>query len=146
MSVFLLASLLSVAAEPPKAAAAPLKQPTRFCREMFKSSSRVHSVKICKTSAEWRRWQACHASVTRYCTPRRRDPLAGATLGRETAFPLNEDSRIICRTVKVTGSRLEERQACLPKREWDRMFAETSEGLRDRQGDFSTLDRNGPPR
>ena len=138
MSVFLLASLLAATAEPPQAVAKPVKQPTRFCREMFKSSSRVHSVKVCKTSAEWRRWQACHGSVTRYCTPKKRDPLAGATLGRQTAYPLNEDSRIVCRLVKETGTRIVQHELCLPKREWERMWVETAEGLRKRQ-EHSTL-------
>lgn len=131
---------LSPAATPAAAAVTP-KSETRFCREMFKSSSRVHSVKVCKTRLEWRRWEACHASVTRYCTPRNKR-LAASQVGRETPFPLNDDSRIICRLVKETGTRIVTQELCLPKREWDRMWVETSEGLRKIQGQHSTMTRS----
>lgn len=119
----------------------PADQPTRYCREMGNASSRLYSIKVCKTRAQWRRWEACHSSVTRYCTPRKRS-LAAASLGRQTAYPLNENSRIVCRLVKQTGTRIVTHELCLPKREWERMWVETSEGLRERQGDHSTLPRS----
>lgn len=133
---------LTVLADAPASAGAPPQrtQPTKYCREVNNASSRLYSVKVCRTRAEWRRWEACHGSVTRYCTPKKVTATA-SSLGRQTAFPLNENSRIICRPLKVTGTRIVTQEVCLPKREWDRMWVETSEALRERQGDHSTLPR-----
>jgi hypothetical protein len=131
-------SVVSPTDAPPVAPAA--KEPTKFCREMNNASSRLYSVKVCKTRAQWRRWENCHSSVTRYCTPASRK-LAASALGRQTAFPLNENSRIICRWLSVTGTRIKQVETCLPKREWDRMWVENSEGLLKRQGEHSTLAR-----
>jgi hypothetical protein len=126
----------SVSAQP---ATPTLKgEPTRICREMNNASSRLYATKVCRTRAEWRRWEACHGSVTRYCTPKKKTSVEVASLGRETAFPLNEDSRIICRPLKETGTRIVVHETCLPKREWDRMWTDTSEAVRKLQGDFST--------
>ncbi|HVJ72292.1 MAG TPA: hypothetical protein VM531_12425 [Sphingomicrobium sp.] len=113
-------------------------EPTRICREMNNASSRLYAMKVCRTRAEWRRWEACHGSVTRYCTPKKKAVVETASLGRETAFPLNDDSRILCRDLKETGTRIIVHQICLPKREWDRMWTDTSEAVRKLQGDFST--------
>ena len=136
----LLMTSIAVASSTPAAEAATLKdQPTRYCREVNNASSRLYAVKVCRTRAEWRRWEACHGSVTRYCTPKKKDPIVEtASLGRETAFPLNDDSRIICRPLKETGTRIVVHHTCLPKREWDRMWTDTSEAVRKLQGDFST--------
>jgi hypothetical protein len=123
--------------------ATPKKAETKYCREMGNASSRLYAVKVCKTRAQWRRWENCHGSSTRYCTPKKK-AVQTAALGRETAFPLNENSRIVCREVKETGTRIVVQQTCLPKREWDRMWIENSEGLRDLQGDHSKLNRGGP--
>jgi hypothetical protein len=112
-------------------------EPTRICREMNNASSRLYAMKVCRTRAEWRRWEACHGSVTRYCAPKKA-VVETASLGRETAFPLNDDSRILCRDLKETGTRIIVHQICLPKREWDRMWTDTSEAVRKLQGDFST--------
>lgn len=120
------------------------KEPTRICREMNNASSRLYAMKVCRTRAEWRRWEACHGSVTRYCTPRKKTPANLASLGRETAFPLNEDSRILCRDLKETGTRIIVHQICLPKREWDRMWTDTSEAVRKLQGEFSTRPQPEP--
>ncbi|QIK95114.1 hypothetical protein G7076_00185 [Sphingomonas sp. HDW15A] len=114
------------------------KEPTRYCREVNNASSRLYAVKVCRTRAEWRRWEACHGSVTRYCTPKKKAIVETASLGRETAYPLNDDSRIICRDLKETGTRIIIHETCLPKREWDRMWSDTSEAVRKLQGDFST--------
>ena len=139
----LLMTSLSIASSAPASAQPPesKKEPTRYCREMFKTSSRVYSVKVCKTRAEWRRWEACHGSATRYCTPNKKATLAA--LGPKTAFPLNEDSRIICRTQAVTGTRLLEVQACLPKREWERMWKESAAATHKMMQDHSTRPRPG---
>ena len=61
--------------------------------------------------------------------------------GRETAFPLNEDSRIICRKLSVTGSRLKAISTCLPQREWRRMYDNTQSEMKELQNTFS---KKGP--
>jgi hypothetical protein len=134
----MIALLISMAAanEPiPATTPTARKEPTRYCREMINASSRLHSVKVCRTRAEWRRWEACHGSVTRYCTPKKYGPATLASLGRGTAFALGDDSRIVCRMVFATGSRIAKEQLCLPKREWERLWKESAEGtlkLQDR--------------
>ena len=105
--------------------AASLKgAPTRYCREIGSAVSRNQAIRICRTRAQWQRRETCNGA-TRYCAPMKR--LASVDLGRETAFPLNEDSRIICRRLKVTGTRLTSQKACLPQREWERMWKDSAE-------------------
>jgi hypothetical protein len=60
-----------------------------------------------------------------------------------TPFKNKDDAKIICRTLIGTGSRLNTQRVCLPKREWDRMYTENSEGLRKKQSEHSTLNRGG---
>lgn len=48
---------------------------------------------------------------------------------KPTASP--PDDKIICKTITPTGSRLGGTRTCAPKREWDRLAAETQEGARD---------------
>lgn len=55
--------------------------------------------------------------------------MASENLGPPTAFALNEDSRIVCRIVKVTGTRLASQRACLPQREWERMWKDSAEAM-----------------
>jgi hypothetical protein len=53
-----------------------------------------------------------------------------------TPFTNKEDSKIICKTVLGTGSRLDTQRLCMPKREWQRMWdnsKETMGGLQDHQ-------------
>lgn len=128
MIEFVLASMMAPSTEALPPPARPTKGETRYCRDMVNASSRTREIKVCRTRAEWRRWEACHASVTRYCTPKKKTPVSMAMLGRETAFPLNENSRIVCRMVYATGSRLAKEQICLPQREWERMWKESAEG------------------
>ena len=139
MLTYVMVSLAAAASGPASTIDPALKkEPTRICREMNNASSRLYSSKVCRTRAEWRRWEACHGSVTRYCTPTKRMTVETASLGRETAYPLNEDSRMICKDLKETGTRIIVHHTCMPKREWDRMWADNSEGVRKLQGDFST--------
>lgn len=134
MLAFALASLAAVTSDSlPNQPTTLKKEPTRYCRDMVNASSRLHSVKVCRTRAEWRRWEACHGSITRYCTPKKRDAVLAASLGRETAFPLNEDSRMICRIVAETGTRLSTARICLPRREWERMWKDSAEGTHSLQ-------------
>ena len=128
MLVFALASMLIASSDPAPAQiasqtasqSASLKgQPTRYCREMGSAASRSQAVFICRTRAEWRKWEGCH-SATRYCPPKQLP-------GRETAFPMNEDSRIVCRQLAVTGTRLRSIRSCMPQREWERMWKDSAE-------------------
>jgi hypothetical protein len=58
---------------------------------------------------------------------------SAAVTGRETAFPLSEDSRIVCKKLKVTGTRLQYESVCMAMREWDRMWAESARGTQKLQ-------------
>lgn len=62
-------------------------------------------------------------------------PVAAPT---QTAFSANADSKIQCRTVRMTGSRLADQKVCLPKREWDRMHTDAKESVSDMQDKRST--------
>lgn len=127
MLAVLMASMLSTSEPAPPPAASLKNEPTRYCREMGSASSRGEAIKICRTRAQWLAWDACHGP-TRYCGPTKRVAMASGQTGRETAFPLNEDSRIVCRTLKVTGTRLKADKVCLPVREWERMWKDSAEG------------------
>lgn len=136
----MLMSALFLALSAPAGEVVDVEAEKRICREMGNASSRLYAIKVCKTRAGWRRWEACHSSVTRYCTPQDK-ALSKASVGEKTPFALSEDNRIICRPMRETGTRIVIHDVCLPKREWERMWVESSEGLRDRQGDHSTLNR-----
>ena len=117
--------------------AASLKgAPTRYCREIGSAASSNQAIVICRTRAQWQRREAC-VGATRYCVPTKR--VASVAVGPDTAFPLNEDSRIICRRLAVTGTRLTSQNTCLPQRDWQRMWDES-------RSTMSTLqDRNSTP-
>jgi len=59
-----------------------------------------------------------------------------------TPFTNPDDAKIVCRTLIGTGSRLNTQRVCLPKREWNRMYTESSEGVRKTQNQHSTLPRS----
>lgn len=92
---------------------------SRTCREMYNSSSRLGSMRVCKTRAEWQRWEKCH-SATRYCAP------------LKAAF-LPDSKDLICKYLKVTGSRIAQEKICATRRQWDVMEQETQETIRNRQ-------------
>src|SRR6476659_10598271 len=94
------------------------KEPTRYCRAMVVGASRSSDVLICKTKAQWDDFDSCRG-VTRYCTPSQKAALAQK---HAAAFALTEDSRIVCRVLKITGSRLASQPTCLSQREWQRMW------------------------
>lgn len=100
------------------------KKSTKSCREMLLSSSRLGAIKVCKTRAEWRRWDDCHRSVTRYCTPEKKN----ARLYSEW-----KHDRIVCKDIKETGSRLSTQRVCSTAREWRLAEEEAQKVLRDRQ-------------
>lgn len=130
MLTIVIASLLSAASDSVPVKAASLnKEPVRYCRPMMIGISRSSDVYICRSKAEWAKWESC-TGATRHCSRAEK-----AAIGGFTAFPLNEDSRIICRVVKATGSRVSAQRACLPQREWQRMWdtsRETMSGLQDK--------------
>ncbi len=47
------------------------------------------------------------------------------------AVPPSEGAKIICKTIKPTGSRLGGTRKCAAKREWDRLAAESEEAARE---------------
>lgn len=93
------------------------------CRVMVAGTSRSGDITICRTKAAWRELDSCRG-VTRYCTPEQK----AAMFAKHTAFSLSEDSRIVCRLLSITGSRLRTQQTCMPQREWQRLWDESSEG------------------
>ena len=97
----------------------PAIKQSRTCREMMNSSSRLGSFRVCKTRAEWQRWDRCH-SATRYCAP------------VKTAF-LPDSRDLICKYLKVTGSRIAQEKVCATRRQWDLAEQETQETILNRQ-------------
>lgn len=132
MFTFMMATMMVAASGPVPLQEAPRHVgPTLQCREMGSAPSRSQAITICRTKAQWLRIESCR-NVTRYCAPKKRV----ASLDRDTAFPLNEDSRIVCRILKATGTRLTSARTCLPQREWQRMWDEsraTMGSLQDKQ-------------
>lgn len=122
-SAALLMILTTPSEMPAQAVAKPAKTASKSCREMLLSSSRLGAVKICKTRAGWRRWEACHGSVTRYCTPKKKeDQLLSQWRG----------DRIICKDIKETGSRLSVQRVCSSAREWRLAEEEAQRGANAR--------------
>ena len=86
---------------------------------MMNSSTRLGAFKVCKTRSEWARWDKCH-SATRYCAPI-----------KTAALKDNED--LVCKYLKVTGSRIAQEKVCAARRQWDLMEQETQDTIRARQ-------------
>ena len=135
MSILLSALLLQAAApaQPFKAPTSipagsstvevPYVKQTKYCRDMFNSSSRLGSFRVCKTRAEWRRWEKCH-SATRYCAPPVQQTVTVASL---------PDEKLVCQYLKETGSRLEPQKICATKRQWELTELEAQENVRNHQ-------------
>ena len=122
LSVLLLQASAVTAAGTTDAGPAPAQE-SRTCREMLVSSSRLGAVKVCKTRAQWQRWERCH-SATRYCPPPRQQTVTVASLPGD---------KLICKYLKTTGSRLEQEKICATKRQWELTELEAQETIRDRQ-------------
>jgi hypothetical protein len=137
MSILLSALLLQGAAVTPSLAATlpPPSAAGKTCREMLMSSSRLGAIKVCKTRAQWQRWERCH-SATRYCPPPKRQTVTVAALPGD---------KLVCKYLKETGSRLEQQKVCATKRQWELTELETQETIRDRQN-RSTLTSESQPR
>lgn len=138
MLAFVMASTLAAATADPPLEADRKKQPVRHCRAIVEGSSRTGDVMICRTKAQWRRREMCQGA-TRYCPPSQR----GTLPGKPAAFALSENSRIVCRTLIATGSRLYHHRVCLPQREWQRLWDEGSATTADMQ-DKSMRDSEFP--
>jgi hypothetical protein len=106
--------------------------PYRQCRYLVQGASAKDDVKVCRTKAEWRQYDMCN-SATSYCSKEQK----AKRYGRATAFAMSEDSRIVCKLVKGTGSRLSSMKICLPVREWERQWLNASSSAFDMQ-DHST--------
>ncbi|MFL6862488.1 MAG: hypothetical protein ACJ8DZ_05760 [Allosphingosinicella sp.] len=120
-------------AEPAQPAAAPVKLETKSCRDMLMSSSRLGAIKVCKTRAQWQRWERCH-SATRYCPPPTQNTVTMASLPGD---------KLICKYLKKTGSRLEQEKICATKRQWELTEMETQETVRDRQNQSKIISGSG---
>ena len=133
MLAFIMASMMVASSDPAPVEAASLKgQPTRYCRELGSAASRNQAIMICRTRAQWLNWEGCHGA-TRFCARKKQVAMVSDLPGRNTAFPLNEDSRIICRRLSLTGTRLTSQKTCLPEREWERMWKDSAEETLDLQ-------------
>ena len=93
----------------------------KTCRDMLMSSSHLGAIKVCKTRAQWQRWERCH-SATRYCAPPRQQTVTVASLSGD---------KLICKYLKTTGSRLAQEKVCATKRQWDLAGQEAQEKVRD---------------
>jgi hypothetical protein len=123
MSMLITALFAQIAAPMPAGTSTvqlPAIKQTKYCRELMMKSSRLQAIRTCKTKAEWRRWEKCH-SATRYCEP-----------VKKTAF-LPDAQDLICKYLKVTGSRIAQEKVCATRRQWDLMEQETQETIRNRQ-------------
>lgn len=123
MPAMMTAILLQIAVPMPAGTSTvqlPAIKQSRTCREMMNSSSRVGApFRVCKTRADWRRWDRCH-SATRYCAP-----------VKTAVLPDNQD--LICKYLKVTGSRIAQQKICATRRQWELTELETQETIRNRQ-------------
>ena len=107
----------------------PAVKQTKYCRDMFNSSSRLGAFKVCKTRAEWQRWERCH-SATRYCAP-----------VKTAALKDNED--LVCKYLKVTGSRIAQEKVCATRLQWERMEQETQDTILSRQNQSKIIAGGG---
>ena len=67
--------------------------------------------------------------------------MASALPDQATAFLASDDSRIVCRKLRITGSRLRSSMTCMANREWRRMYDDTQTEMKELQNTFS---KKGP--
>lgn len=141
MFTLLLALITIAPAVPgPQPVGSTKNMPALICREMGSAGSRSEAIVICRTKAEWQIRDACSGS-TRYCSPEEKRMMAAGLPGRATAFPASEDSRIVCRKLSITGSRLRSTMTCMANREWRRLYDDTQVEMKELQNTFS---KKGP--
>ncbi|WP_309602336.1 hypothetical protein [Sphingomonas sp.] len=108
--------------------------PTLYCRNMVIGVSRSSDISVCKTKAAWADWDSCQGA-TRYCTPAEK----AAMRLKYAALLQNEDKRIVCRMVSLTGSRVQSSRVCLTQREWQQMFDDNQLAARNITNTYSKL-------
>ena len=138
MLTVLIASLLTAVNEPAPVVTASLdKDQKKYCRPLMIGIARSDDIYICRSKEAWTKADSCKGA-TRYCSPAEK-----ASIGGYTAFPLSEGSRIVCRVLKATGSRLSAQRTCLPQREWQRMWDNSSETMGELQNSHSNRPTQG---
>lgn len=123
-TITLAAMLAAMSGDGPMAADASSDSATMSCRNMSMSNSRLDRVKVCKSTEEWRRWDLCHTSVPRECSPKKKTVRVAGLLPSE---------KLICKTFRETASRIGQRRFCATKREWELVELESQDAIRGRQ-------------
>ena len=133
MLAWMMASMMVATATLCHAGASLAGQPTRYCRNWSAPLPQPgdHDLRERRNGIG-----RDVPRVTRYAHRASACSLSGLPTGL-TPFPLNEDSRILCKVMKMTGSRLRSTNLCLPKREWDRMHDNSREEVSDLQDNYS---------
>ena len=49
----------------------------------------------------------------------------------------NDDAKVVCKSIKITGSRLQSKRVCGTKRQWELMRRESEEQVRESQSQSS---------
>ena len=62
---------------------------------------------------------------------------AAAATAPAANTPAPEDAKVVCKTINLTGSRLDSKRVCMTKAEWRRMNKESEEATRDIQDSYS---------
>ena len=62
---------------------------------------------------------------------------AAAPAASETTAPPADDAKIVCKTLKETGSRLAGKRVCATKQEWRRLNEESEKAAREIQDTHS---------
>ena len=137
-TISLATMLLAMNGEAPAPMIAKPDEAAMSCRDMAMSSSRLDRVKVCKSIAEWRRWDLCHTSVPRDCTPKKKTVRVAG---------LEPSAKLICKTFRETASRIGQRRFCATKREWELVELESQDSIRNKQSqslhaDTQTIFRN----
>lgn len=120
LSLVTLAALLFGPATGP----APPSSVSMTCREMSISNSRLDRARVCKSEAEWRRWDLCHTSVPRECALKKKTVRVAG---------LAPSDKLICKTFRETASRIGQRRFCATKREWELVELESQDSIRGKQ-------------
>ena len=123
-TVTLVAMLVSMPADAPATMVATPVSAAMSCRDMSVSNSRLDRVKVCKSPAEWRRWDLCHTSVPSDCSPKKKTVRVSG---------LSPSDKLICKTFRETASRIGQRRFCATKREWELVALESQESIRGKQ-------------
>ena len=123
-TITLAAMLVAMSGDAPATGIATPDSAAMTCRDMAMSSSRFDRVKVCKSTEEWRRWDLCHTSVPRECSPKKKTVRVAG---------LSPSDKLVCKTFRETASRIGQRRFCATKREWELVALESQDAIRDKQ-------------